>query len=328
MGRYLNVGMIQMPVSASVAKNLEYLEERVAAMMSGYHKPEMIVGVECISCLPDQTIPGAMCDFFGKIAKKYGIYFLPGTIYETSSELPEGKFYNSVPIFNPNGELIDVYRKMAPWAPSEAFAVPGNKYVVFEIPEKNTKVGVLICYDSNFPEISRTLTLMGAEVLVKLTMDPEELYEYNRPVNITRALENQAYFISVNGVGLYGNYNLYGKSTVITPDGRSLWEAGNVPAVATITLDLDLVTKSRKYGTGFMDHYLQHLRDFHIQSPYAGCVADAPVYQNLEPAPRDVDEYEATVQKENVCTIGNKILRVKNVEADKKALAEFLKGKT
>ncbi len=327
MGRYLNVGVLQIPVSTRTADNLKYIEERVAGMMSAYHKPELIVGVECISCMTGQRIPGPMTDFFAGIAKKYGIYFIPGTIYEKSDDLPEGMYYNSAPIFNPKGEMVDNYRKIAPWAPSEAFAVPGNRYVVFEIPEKRTKVGVQICYDSNFPEISRTLTLMGAEVIVKLTMDPEELYELNRPVHFTRALENQAYFISVNGVGMRNSSNLYGKSIVISPEGKALWEAGNVPAVATVTLDLDLVTKCRKYGTIFMDHYVQHLRDFNIQSPYANCLADAPVYRDLETAPKNVDEYEVQVKQEGVCEMGNRILLDVDVEADQRAVEEFLKSR-
>ena len=95
-------------------------------------------------------------------------------------ELPGGQFYNAAPIFGPDGRLIDVYRKMAPYRPAEP-AVPGRRYVVFDIPEKQTKVGVQICYDLNFPEISRNETLMGAEVLVKLTMDPTELYQINKP---------------------------------------------------------------------------------------------------------------------------------------------------
>ena len=62
--------------------------------------------------------------------------------------------------------------------------------MVFDIPEKKTKVGVQICYDLNFPEISRNETLMGAEVLVKLTMDPQELYKLNEHYHYVRALEN------------------------------------------------------------------------------------------------------------------------------------------
>ena len=71
---------------------------------------------------------------------------------------------------------------------TKPLAEPGREYMVFDIPEKKTKVGVQICYDLNFPEISRNETLMGAEVLVKLTMDLQELYKLNEHYHYLRHL--------------------------------------------------------------------------------------------------------------------------------------------
>ena len=88
--------------------------------------------------------------------------------------------------------------------------------MVFDIPEKKTKVGVQICYDLNFPEISRNEALMGAEVLVKLTMDPQELYKLNEHYHYVRALENQAYLVCTNGTGFFGSHQLYGHSQIIS----------------------------------------------------------------------------------------------------------------
>lgn len=327
MGRFLNVGLIQMPISQDTAVNLQYIEDRVAAMMSGFHKPELIVGVECIECFTPEYIPGPMTDYFGAIAKKYGIYFLPGTMYEKHDELPEGICYNTAPIFNPKGELIDIYRKMAPWRPAEAYAQPGNRYVVFDIPEKQTKVGVQICYDLNFPEISRNETLMGAEILVKLTMDPQELYAFNKPIHYARAIENQAYLVSTNGVGYYNNIHMYGNSLVVSPEGQLLWEAGQDPTTVTLTLDLDLVTRTRQYGTMFVDHYLQHLRDYNFPMPYANDVTKAPLFDTLRTTPTNAVEYEADVQLMGVCQLGNMIEIVPDFAGLEKNLAAFYEQK-
>lgn len=327
MGRFLNVGIIQMPVSCDTAINLKYIEDRVEEMMSTYHKPELIVGVECMESFTPQYIPGPMTDFFSAIAKRHGIYFIPGSMYEKSDELPEGVCYNSAPIFNPKGELIDVYRKMAPWRPAEDMAAPGNKYVVFDIPEKKTKIGVQICYDLNFPEISRNETLMGAEVLVKLTLDPQELYGLNKHVHYTRALENQAFLVSTNAVGFFRGTHLYGNSLVINPEGQLLWEAGQTDTVATVTLDLDLVTRTRQYGTIFMDHYLQHLRDYHFPMPYADDVTKAPLFETLRETPTNVVEYEKDVADEGVCQIGNLYDLPMELEKWEENLNNFLKNK-
>ncbi len=177
---------------------------------------------------------------------------------------------------------------MAPYRPAEP-AVPGRRYVVFDIPEKQTKVGVQICYDLNFPEISRNETLMGAEVLVKLTMDPTELYQINKPLHFARATENQAYLVSTNGVGQFESFHLYGNSLVIDPEGHLLWEAGEQPAVATVTLDLDRVSQVRRHGSLMMDHYLQHLRDYDFPQPFAGSVSEAPLFRQLPPTPGNLE---------------------------------------
>lgn len=291
MNRYLNVGIIQQKIVYDTAENLKYIEHQVDALMSGCHKPELIIGCEGgIGYYTPQPIPGPITDFLCGIAKKYGIYFIPGTMYESHPDCAEGMFYNSLPVINPDGELIAVYRKLSPWRPTEAFTQPGHEYVVFDMPEKQTKVGVMICYDSNFPEISRNLTLMGAEVLVKVTQDPEELWALNRPINLARALENQAFFISVNTCGQFGNLSLYGNSMIVNPEGRILWEAGREESIFTMTINLDEVSMAREYGTSFMDHYLMHLRDYNYPCPYAGNVGSAPVFKTLGKSPLNVEE--------------------------------------
>ncbi|MEG0686887.1 MAG: carbon-nitrogen hydrolase family protein, partial [Erysipelotrichales bacterium] len=229
---FLNVGIIQLELSESAADNLYRLEDALDRLMLSYHKPELVVGVETIMPGYKDTIPGILTDYLGSLAKKYGIYFIPGTLSERDESLPKGKQYNTAVVFNPKGELIGKYRKTAPWYPAEDVTMPRNKddgYLVFDIPEKDTKVGVQICYDINFPEVSRNLTLMGAEVLVKLTMDPEELYKINDHFHISRAVENQAYLICTNATGQFMENSLYGHSMIVSPEGDKLWEASQTP---------------------------------------------------------------------------------------------------
>ena len=324
MGRFLNVGIIQQPCGKNAAENLAYLEDKVDKLMEGHHKPELIVGVECIEAFTPDTIPGRMTEYFAQIAKRHQIYFIPGTIYEVAPALPEGKFYNTAVVFNPKGELIGKYRKMAPWRPAEDAAEPGGDYLVFDIPEKETKVGVQICYDMNFPEISRNETLMGAEVLVKLTMDPQELFKLNQHIHYARALENQAYLVCTNGVGFFGGSQLYGHSQVISPEGNSLWEAEGTDTFCTVTLDLDLVDRCRKYGTMFMDHYMKHLFEYNFPMPYADDFRKAPLYQKLGTAPENADEYDENVIPIGANTIGKRNLHDLPLEQWQKELDAFL----
>lgn len=326
MARFLNVGIIQMPVSDDTVTNLKYIEKSVAALMGGYRRPELIVGVECIATLTPDEIPGTLTEYFSKIAKKYGIYFIPGTICEKSKELPEGKYYNTAPIFNPKGELIDCYRKMVPWRPVEDMIEPGNRYVVFDIPEKQAKIGVQICYDLNFPEISRNETLLGAQVLLKLTLDPQELYLLNRPIHFARALENQAYLISTNGVGFHHNSRLYGHSMAIDPQGNLLWEAEEAEAIATVTLDLDLVDRCREYGTMFIEHYLQHVRDYPLPMPFSDDIKKAPLFQHMNKISETLKEYEKEMKQKGISEIGNCIEQEPDIQIVQNNLIEFMKA--
>ncbi|WP_423363491.1 carbon-nitrogen hydrolase family protein [Mycoplasma sp. P36-A1] len=329
MKRFLNIGIIQLSLSENATMNFINLEKEVEYLMSGNPKPELIIGPELIQGLVPDYIPGLQTAFFAKIAQKHGIYFIPGSIMEKSDELAKGKFYNSAPIFNPKGELIDVYRKIMPYGPTESNTIPGNKYVVFDIVEKNTKIGVQICYDMNFPEISRNEVLLGAEVLVKLTLDPVQLYNINKYVPIVRALENQAYFISTQSVGTYLGSHLCGHSTVVNPEGEVLWQASNTPVSICLVLDLDAVSLARNYGTLFTDHYLQHLRDFDIPMPFSDNIKAAPVFDNIIKTPLNVKENDAIQNDIGIGCIGKRynVFRDINTKSLKQELDSFLNNK-
>jgi predicted amidohydrolase len=304
MGRFLNVGIIQMVVSPDTQKNLYYLEKMVDSLMQKVHKPEIIIGVEGgIGVKEPQQIPGEVTDFLGDIAKKHGIYFVPGTMSEGEAGSDLSTCYNTAPIFGPDGKIIDTYRKMCPWYPEEKF-LPGTRYVVIDIPEKQTKLGFLICYDMYFPEIARALTLYGSEVLVKLSLDPDPLYEPYKCLSQARAIENQAYVIATNGVGEHSGGTIYGHSIIVDPESNIIWEAGRTATIATITIDLDKVTTTRNYGAFFMDQTIKHLRYFAPPNPFADGLDDAPIYKKLLPPFNTEEEYSREVKKAGAQTIG------------------------
>ncbi|MDF2682391.1 MAG: Nitrilase/cyanide hydratase and apolipoprotein N-acyltransferase [Brevibacillus sp.] len=278
----LHVGVVQMAVTGDTDTNLERLECYVNALMKSFHKPELVIGVEGgIGYHVMEPIPGPTAERLCTIAKKHGIYLVPGSMSETDEKLGDGEWYNSIPVINPQGEIIAVYRKICPWYPEET-STPGHEYVVFPIPEKDTIIGVSNCYDLSFPEISRNLALMGAEVIIRPAMDPEPLYRMYKHVIAARAVENQAYYLSINACGIYGSSTNYGHSTVVDPEANFLWEAGKEDSFVTVPLDLGLVRRSREHGTMYKDHLLRHLRLFKPMMPYAANLEDAPLYRIMD----------------------------------------------
>ena len=76
--------------------------------------------------------------------------------------------HNTALAISPEGEIVATYRKLFPWLPLET-SVPGDTFTVFDIPGAG-RFGLMICYDGWYPEVSRTLAWMGAEVILQPTL--------------------------------------------------------------------------------------------------------------------------------------------------------------
>ncbi len=278
MQRYLNLSIIQMPISPDTQENVEYLENKINSLFADNRRPELVVGVEFgIAPSTPEPLEGKALKKLAAIAARHGIYIIPGTLKLDNGN---GGFYNSAPVFNPRGELLGTYSKMVPWNTKlEEGTVPGTEYRVFELPEKNTRVGVQICFDADFPEISRTQTLMGAEILIQLSMDPDSIPLRYNTVKTARAIENQAYYVYTNGVGDFDNFHLRGHSTVIDPEGNIIFEAGEVPTFPVLTLDLDKVKQCRELGTWHQVSILKTLGEYRPGQPYAGKELESPLFK-------------------------------------------------
>ncbi len=189
-----------------------------------------------------EPIPGPSTDWFTERAARHNAVVIFGM---TERQVVRGRetLYNACPVVGPQG-LIGVFRKVHLVADEVHLFWPGDSWPVFDTPVG--KLGVLICYDSEFPEAARSLVLGGAQILVMPTAwamtgdgGPDdrggELYDLLTRV---RAQENQAWLVAANQVGLcdVGEMRLYGHSRIVAPTG---WVVAEVafeegPAIATI----------------------------------------------------------------------------------------------
>jgi formamidase len=217
-----------------------------------------------------------------KLAKELRIWLVPGTLMEKGED---GKLYNTAIVISPEGKLVTKYRKMFPARPIESPDEPGSDFVVFDIPGKG-KIGVMICWDVMQPEVARTLTWMGADVIIKPTFqDDGEGGERSRiPMDITRAIENQAYIVDCNVSAPMGN----GLSAIIDPEGRVVEKLGNVESFTSALIDFDLVHRVREYGSfagGFTFlkwwAYLRKVKEF---PPYVKGIEKGEVFKTLTPS--------------------------------------------
>ena len=294
--KFLNVSILQTVLAKDLETNIQTIENAVNSLMLGYVKPELVVGVEfgIVKAIPI-TIDHEAMKRLGDLAKKHHIYLVPGTFAEKSDQLPEGEYYNTCPVFAPDGSMLAVYRKKVPFRPGELSTPSGtDDYCIFEIVEKNIKVGINICYEQFFPEIPRTLALMGAELILCPALDPMEYKHIPEIIPRCRALENELFYIWTCGTGQFGPTTACGNSIIADPEGSVVFQCGSGPELVTKTLDMSMVNIKRNYGR---DQHLKSLRHYEVNYPFAENIAGAPVYETMDGLTLDKTEYKKKVSE-------------------------------
>jgi deaminated glutathione amidase len=250
-----SIGAIQMYVSASES-NVAMMKHKIDVMMSVYPWVQMVMFSELAPFGPltyyAQEFPNDTEREFQEIAKKYGIWFLPGSMFQRK----EGKIYNTSTVINPAGEIVGRYNKMFPFYPYEEGVTPGNEFLIFDVPNV-ARFGVSICYDMWFPETSRTLAVKGVEIILHPTLTgtiDRDIELAN--VQATAAI-NQCFVFDINGLGSGGT----GRSIICGPDGRVLYQANTGEELIPIEIDVDRVLRSREKGILRLGQPLKSFRD-------------------------------------------------------------------
>ena len=170
-------------------------------------------------------------DAVSNAALKNNVFIVAGSI----PELWDDHLYNSSFIFDGNGRIIGIHRKVhlfdinikngIKFRESDTLTA-GNNVTV--IGTDLIKVGVAICYDIRFPELSRSMVLDGAEMIVvpgafNMTTGPAHWEVTMR----ARAIDNQCYLVAASPARNDDlSYVAYGHSMIVDPWGRILANAG------------------------------------------------------------------------------------------------------
>lgn len=172
-----------------------------------------------------------------KLSKAQEIVIVAG-VAEKSEAL-----YNSAVIIS-GGEILGIYRKnlLFPLTREREFFKPGNKLEVFETPVG--RLGIIICYEIRFPELSRRLMKKGAEMILVPAEFPKQRIEHWKTLIRARAIENQLFVAGVNCVE--GDLDYGGNSMLVDPEGKVLVEAGIYQEVLMADIDLADVQKTRE----------------------------------------------------------------------------------
>ncbi|MGH3041565.1 MAG: carbon-nitrogen hydrolase family protein [Gaiellaceae bacterium] len=254
----MRVACVQINSSTSKAENLERMEPLVArAAAAGADLvllPEKWNGLgshEILLDVAESLDGGETVEAMGRWAQTHGITLVGGSI----AERREGreKLSNTCVVFDPQGEIAAVYRKIHMFDVEVGGVVyreseseePGDGPLGCEV--EGWRLGLSVCYDLRFPELYRILAVEGAElVTVPAAFTLYTGKDHWELLLRARAVENQCYVAAANQWGVVEGKASFGRSSIVDPWGVVLAQAPDEDGVISAELDREHMERIRR----------------------------------------------------------------------------------
>ncbi|WP_026875763.1 carbon-nitrogen hydrolase family protein [Jiangella gansuensis] len=209
------------------------------------------------------VIPGPLAEPFQDAARRLGVHLVWGT-YERGPD--RGVVYNSALLAGPDGEIRGVYRKTHPFctelASQGGWVTPGADPCVVDT--ELGRIGMMICFDGDFPELSRITAVRGAEVIVRPSalLRSADLWELT---NRARAYDNHVFVVGANCTGTDPAGVMYfGNSMIVTPVAEVVARAATHECWVSAWLDPDAALRSLTPGSSIVQRF-DHLADRNLE---------------------------------------------------------------
>jgi predicted amidohydrolase len=204
-------------------------------------------------------LPGPIITPFQELAAELGVHLVLGT-YERGPE--RGVVYNAAVVLGPGGDLLGVYRKTHPFGTERAdrggWVTPGEDTLVVDT--ELGKIGVIICFDGDYPELSRITALQGAQIICRPSalLRSADLWELT---NRARAYDNHVFLIGCNATGVDPAGVIYfGNSMIVTPIAEVIARAASHEGWVAAVLDPDTAMSTLTPGSSVPQSF-DHLAD-------------------------------------------------------------------
>ncbi|QHN17032.1 carbon-nitrogen hydrolase [Gordonia amarae] len=232
----------------TVAENLERLDAKMAEVAGTVEllvTPEMFVGgynvgaeaarLRADPALRDMTVPpvdGSVADAVSHMCAKHGV----AVVYGCAEIADDGSVYNTARLVDATGTHLGSHHKTHLFGEldREMFTAGADRAPVIEF--GGWHIGLLICYEVEFPEMARSLAARGADLVCVPTANMAQYNDVQRVLLPARALENQVFLAYANGVGTEGDITYGGLSTILGPTGMSVADRGGAPDLVTATI--------------------------------------------------------------------------------------------
>ncbi|MEZ5462023.1 carbon-nitrogen hydrolase family protein [Dokdonella sp.] len=278
-GRGACFGIAGLQTTYSSGDNIGKLTEEVASIARRFPWVRMVVAGELCGFGPNpdyaQCLPGDAETQLCEIAKATGLWLIPGSLYESR----DGAVFNTTPVIDPCGQVIGRYRKIFPFRPYERDITPGSEFLVFDVPDVG-RFGLSICYDMWFPETTRSLVSLGAEVILHPTMTNTIDRDVELSIVRASAATSQCYVVDINVAGGMG----VGRSLICGPGGEVIHQAGSQREVMPFEADFGYLRRCRERGWQGLGQPLKSFRDNPVVYPaYAAARAHSEALSRLGP---------------------------------------------
>jgi len=272
-------GIVGLQLAYGQGDNLDRMVAQIGSAARRYPWASMVMTGELCGFGANpalaQCLPGDAEQRLSTLARELGLWLIPGSLYENH----DGRLYNTTPVINPDGEVVGRYRKMFPFAPYERGITPGDEFLVFDVPGAG-RFGISICYDMWFPETTRSLCSLGAEVILHPTMTNTIDRDIEIAICRASAATNQCYFVDVNVAGDLG----CGRSVLCGPGGEVIHQAGSGREVMAMEIDFNYLRRCRERGWHGLGQPLKSFRDSKVVYPaYGAARADSGALDALGP---------------------------------------------
>ena len=273
----MKTGIIQQQNTADREDNRQRLAQKIALLAQ--QGAELIVLQELHNGLyfcdeehverfdQAEPIPGPSTEFYGELAKRYGIVIVT-SLFERRTA---GLYHNTAVVIERDGSIAGKYRKMHipddPGYYEKFYFTPGD--LGFEpIQTSIGRLGVLVCWDQWYPEAARLMALRGAELLIYPTAigfdsndTPDEQQRQRtawQTVQRGHAVANGLPVVTVNRVGWETDIQFWGTSFACGPQGELLYEApADKEAEAIIDIDMQRSEQVRRWWPFLRDRRIE-----------------------------------------------------------------------
>ncbi len=205
------------------------------------------------------AVPGPVTAPLQEAARDLGVHVVWGT-YERGAA--RGVVHNSAALIGQDGEVLGVYRKTHPFAGERCdqggWVTAGDEVCVVDTPLG--RIGMIICFDGDYPELSRITAVRGAELIARPSalLRSADLWELT---NRARAYDNHVYVVGANATGLDPAGTIYfGNSMVVTPIAEVVARAASHEGWTAARLDPGSALASLTPGSNAAQTF-DHLAD-------------------------------------------------------------------